>query len=77
MKIYTRGGGYELPVILDGEIQRDILFSTNRDEEWLDNQLKIQKISSPEDVFDAAVTDQGEFTVLRKRKGPNIPPMQH
>lgn len=67
-----------MPVILDGEVQRDILYRTNRDEIWLEDQLIAHQLSSAKDVFYAAITDQGEFTILKKGKDPgSLPPIQH
>ncbi|MGI8313653.1 DUF421 domain-containing protein [Halobacillus mangrovi] len=78
MNIYTRGEGYEMPIIMDGEIQKDILYKTNKDEKWLEKQLNEYGISDSKDVFYAAISDQGKFTLLRKGKeqGP-LPPIQH
>lgn len=75
MSIPNRGGGYDVPLILDGELQGDLLFRMGRDEEWLQSVLGNYKVA---DVFYGALTDQGEFHFsIKGKKVEGLPPIEH
>ncbi|WP_244151679.1 DUF421 domain-containing protein [Halobacillus dabanensis] len=75
MGVLYRGGGYDVPLILDGELQEDILFRMGRDQEWLQTVLGNYKVS---EVFYGALTNQGEFHFsLKGEKVGDLPPIEH
>ena len=75
MDIPYRGGGYDVPLILDGKLQGDLLFRMGRDQEWLQSVLGNYKVS---DVFYGALTNQGEFHFsLKGKKVEGLPPIEH
>ncbi|MGR9048225.1 DUF421 domain-containing protein [Halobacillus faecis] len=75
MKIPYRGGGYDIPLIMDGQLQPDLLTRAGRDMEWLRTNLGTHDVS---DVFYGALTSQGElhFTLKGKQTEP-LPPIEH
>ncbi|CDQ18605.1 Uncharacterized membrane protein YcaP, DUF421 family [Halobacillus karajensis] len=69
------GGGYDIPLILDGEIQSDLLERVGRDQEWVQNVLGNHKIA---DVFYGALTNAGDFYFsLKGKKVKGLPPIEH
>ncbi|WP_226581858.1 DUF421 domain-containing protein [Halobacillus litoralis] len=75
MSILNRGGGYDIPVILDGELQTDILNRTNFDQSWIQSALGDYAVS---DIFYGAITSSGEFRFsIKGEKTDNLPPIKH
>lgn len=75
MGLPYRGGGYDIPLILDGQLQPDLLTRAGRDMEWLRTNLGTYDVS---DVFYGALTSQGEFHFsLKGRKIDSLPPIEH
>ncbi|WP_242520424.1 MULTISPECIES: DUF421 domain-containing protein [Halobacillus] len=70
-----RGGGYDIPIILDGTLQLDILQRMGRDRRWLESALGDHQVA---DVFFGALTSKGEFHYSLKGSPPdNLPPLNH
>ncbi|WP_255574397.1 DUF421 domain-containing protein [Halobacillus sp. Nhm2S1] len=70
-----RGGGYDIPLILDGQLQKDLLMRSGRDMEWLNTKLGTNDVA---DVFYGALTSQGEFHFsLKGKKVDSLPPIEH
>ncbi|WP_242517806.1 DUF421 domain-containing protein [Halobacillus sp. GSS1] len=70
-----RGGGYDIPLIMDGQLQPDLLTRTGRDMEWLHTNLGTHNVS---DVFYGALTSQGEFHfTLKDKQTEPLPPIEH
>ncbi|MGP4076803.1 DUF421 domain-containing protein [Halobacillus sp. K22] len=75
-QLLNRGAGYDIPLILDGELQKDILKRLDKDEEWMENQLRACGITSIKDIFYGAITNHGEFHCsIKGKKVPNLPPI--
>ncbi|MGP4068730.1 DUF421 domain-containing protein [Halobacillus sp. B29] len=73
-----RGGGYDIPLILDGKLQKDILNHLGKNEEWLENQWRACGITSIENIFYGAITSQGEFHCsVKGKKVLNLPPIKN
>lgn len=53
-------------VILDGQVMHANLRSLGYDEKWLQKQLSLQKVKSPDEVFLAVCNRGGELTVFKK-----------
>ncbi|WP_237418548.1 DUF421 domain-containing protein [Halobacillus litoralis] len=71
----VRGGGYDVPIILDGKLQPDILQKMGRDRAWLEEALGNHRVT---DVFYGALTSEGSFHYSLKGHLPdNIPPLSH
>ncbi|MCA1012311.1 DUF421 domain-containing protein [Halobacillus halophilus] len=73
-----RGGGYDIPLIMDGTLQKDILERLDKNEEWLENQLRACGINSIENIFYGAITNQGDFHCsVKGKKVSNLPPIEN
>ncbi|WP_143414433.1 DUF421 domain-containing protein [Halobacillus massiliensis] len=71
-------GEYDIPVILDGYVQVDLLNRMGRDENWLRQQLAKDNITNFQDIFYAALTPGGTFLYSqRDGKSSQIPPIDH
>ena len=67
--------GLTMPVIVDGQIFRDMLDYAKVDETWLRDQLHSQFMARPEDVFYAEIDDQKALYVnLMNETMGNAPP---
>ncbi|MCA0971275.1 DUF421 domain-containing protein [Halobacillus litoralis] len=76
--VQYRGGGYEVPVILDGVIESKALVELNHTEEWLRQSLHHLGVHDTQQVFYAAITDQGQISVtIKGRIIDSFPPIQH
>ncbi|WP_241655852.1 DUF421 domain-containing protein [Halobacillus litoralis] len=75
MGILIGGGGYDIPIILDGILQKDLLKRLNRNEEWVSAELGDHQVS---DVFYGAVTNEGElYFSLKGKDADSLPPIEH
>ena len=54
-----------LNVIMDGEILTKNLKYTGRDQNWLNNELKVRGIKSPSEVFLAILDNNGKLNVFK------------
>ncbi|MBM4760929.1 DUF421 domain-containing protein [Bacillus sp. B15-48] len=69
---------YEIPVILDGEIQRDVLTKLDKTPEWLRQQLHANHIKDEANVFYAGVTKKGDLNfTLKGQLKAGVPPIFH
>lgn len=61
-----------LPIILinDGRVLRKNLMACGRDETWLQKQLQLQGLSSPEAVFLLTLDEQGAVVCIKKEASP-------
>ena len=68
--------GLTMPVIVDGQVFRDMLDYAKVDEAWLRNQLHSQFKTRPEDVFYAEIDDQKALYVnlMNESAGAAPPP---
>lgn len=55
-------GDYPLPLILDGEIQKDTLIQIKKTKKWVENALKEEGVAI-EDVFYAFYKDKGLYLI--------------
>lgn len=62
-----------LPVtlIMDGKISKDNLKLIGKDNNWLEDKLKENKIKSPEEIFVAILDSKGKFFFQYKEGGAN------
>lgn len=67
LNIKTKYNGLMVDMIIDGKIMYSNLESTNYDEKWLRQQLKIHKISNVEDVFYAGLNAAGTLCISKKQ----------
>lgn len=75
MKIPYGGGGYDIPLILDGELQTDLLKRVKRDQKWLETMIGDHDVS---EIFYGAITNNGDFHFsLKGKKVNNLPPIEH
>ncbi len=58
--------GISRPVIVDGEINRDECVALGRNEDWINKQLKKNKISSPDEVFLLTCDDCDNIYIVLK-----------
>ncbi|MFC0522849.1 DUF421 domain-containing protein [Pontibacillus salicampi] len=78
MSIYTSGDNYEIPVILDGKIQYDLLQEVNKTETWLIDKLNTVGEHSISSIFYAAVNSKGELIMSKKQsRMDHVPPYKH
>ncbi|MFD1017820.1 DUF421 domain-containing protein [Thalassobacillus hwangdonensis] len=78
MNIIKKSNAYEIPFILDGEIQKPLLEWLNKDKRWIDSQLKAHGIASPSDVFYGAVDAEGNVHLnVNQESDQNLPPIEH
>lgn len=78
MNITPTPHSYDIPVILDGEIQLDMLKRMNKDTDWLRQKLADQHIASVERVFFGSLTQSGELYISLKNEYPvDVPPIEH
>ncbi len=76
--ILYRGGGYQVPLILDGKVEYDSLNQLHKDEAWLRRSLMRLGVDTDASVFYAAVSDEGELSVTVKGETVSeIPPINH
>ncbi|RWZ59126.1 DUF421 domain-containing protein [Halobacillus fulvus] len=74
---FNRGGGYEIPLILDGHVQMDVLLRIGKSTGWLREKLKEKKVKESGNVFYAAMTSNEQIVVSLKGQEKEGPPIQH
>lgn len=57
-------GDYPLPLILDGEIQKDTVLQIKKDEKWIEKTLRNENVDL-EDIFYAFYKDKSLFIIKR------------
>ncbi|QHT48381.1 DUF421 domain-containing protein [Bacillus sp. SB49] len=72
--IWNRGGGYDIPLIMDGILQKDMIARMEKTEAWVEKQITPHAVS---DIFYGAVTNRGSFHYSLKGTDPKIPPIEH
>ncbi|MYL35597.1 DUF421 domain-containing protein [Pontibacillus yanchengensis] len=78
LSIYKQGKNFELPVILDGEIQYDLLGWLDKSEEWLIQQLIALGEPNPELLFYVGFTQNQQLIISKKHQPTDqIPPIEH
>ncbi|MCD5323485.1 MULTISPECIES: DUF421 domain-containing protein [Pontibacillus] len=78
LHIMRTGNDYEVPVILDGVIQMDILRRMGKEKEWIRKQLNQQNIPHESRVFYGAMTSRGVCMFsLKDSKVDDLPPIEH
>ncbi|MFC7319622.1 DUF421 domain-containing protein [Halobacillus campisalis] len=68
---------YDVPVILDGELQRPMLQRLNKNEEWIKSKLLKNNITDAKEVFYGALTPSGTFVYSLKNEDTSVPPIEH
>ena len=69
---------YEIPIILDGEIQTRILEKLNKTHDWLRKELALKQIEDETDVFYAGVNSSGSLNLtIKGRLKQDVPPIVH
>lgn len=68
LNISTNYTGLTSDIIIDGKIMYDNLKSTNHDEKWVKDQLKIHNINDVEEVFYAGLNAAGTLYISTKTK---------
>ncbi|MGM7683766.1 DUF421 domain-containing protein [Cytobacillus sp. Hm23] len=76
--LHKNGQNYEIPVILDGEIQLDLLKWLKKDEAWLRTKLLAENITDLNTIFYCSLSqnDKLQFS-LKVDEQTNIPPIDH
>ncbi|PFG12354.1 uncharacterized membrane protein YcaP (DUF421 family) [Bacillus sp. es.036] len=78
MAIYKKGNDYEIPVILDGRVQKDLLKHIGRTEAWLMDELRKAGDIKASSVFYAGITGEGKFVIsLKDQALKDVPPVNH
>ncbi|SDQ10384.1 Uncharacterized membrane protein YcaP, DUF421 family [Virgibacillus subterraneus] len=66
------------PVIVEGNIYTNVLYSLKLDESWLMEQLASRNIDNLDDVFYASINYQHELQIsLMEEQGTEVPPIRH
>ncbi|KGP91889.1 hypothetical protein N780_16195 [Pontibacillus chungwhensis BH030062] len=78
LHIHKPGNNYEIPIILDGIIQKDVLRRMGKEESWVREQMNHQDIPDESRVFYGALTSTGVCTFsLKEATIDNLPPIEH
>lgn len=78
LHIQKPGNNYEIPIILDGIIQKDVLRRMGKEESWIREQMNHQDIPDESRVFYGALTSTGVCTFsLKEEKRDDLPPIEH
>ncbi|MCF6409272.1 DUF421 domain-containing protein [Pseudalkalibacillus salsuginis] len=69
---------YEIPIILDGKVQFDLLRWLKKSEVWLEEKLAEQNISDIGSVFYGSYNRNGElFLSMKEVDAKDVPPIEH
>jgi uncharacterized membrane protein YcaP (DUF421 family) len=69
---------YEIPIILDGEIQQETLRKLGKSEKWVRQQLTARQVADEHSVFYAGVGTNGDLNItLKGRLKKDVPPIFH
>ncbi|WP_283152587.1 DUF421 domain-containing protein [Guptibacillus hwajinpoensis] len=78
MAIDKQANDVEIPVILDGRVQKDILQHLGRTETWLMDQLEKRGEPAASSLFYAGVNAKHELVISRKdQASSHVPPFRH
>ncbi|MGE6204691.1 DUF421 domain-containing protein [Guptibacillus hwajinpoensis] len=78
MAIDKQANDFEIPVILDGRVQKDILQHLGHTEAWLMDQLEKRGEPAASSLFYAGVNAKHELVISRKdQASSNVPPFRH
>jgi uncharacterized membrane protein YcaP (DUF421 family) len=78
LNIQKEGKDYEIPIILDGEIQTDLLKRIKKDEQWVRQKLVEQNVADVTRVFYGAVNKEGKVHLsLKQTDSSNVPSIRH
>lgn len=66
MSLYPKQEQPAITIIIDGKIMQRNLKHTGKDEAWLTEQLSLQNIESPEEVFLAIYESSGKLAVFER-----------
>ncbi|WP_377890245.1 DUF421 domain-containing protein [Alkalihalobacillus sp. R86527] len=78
MSIYKTGNDFEIPVILDGKIQKDLLQRLNKTESWLLDKLGGKGATEVSSIFYAGVNAKDELVFSKKeQETDHVPPFKH
>ncbi|GGD20973.1 DUF421 domain-containing protein [Pontibacillus salipaludis] len=78
LHIHKPGNNYEIPIILDGIIQKDVLRRMGKEESWVREQMNHQDIPDERRVFYGALTSTGVCTFsLKEATIDDLPPIEH
>ena len=78
MAISKAGDDFEIPVILDGRVQKDLLKHIGRSESWLMDEIKKAGQLKVASIFYAGVTAKNEVVISIKNQATNhVPPFRH
>ncbi|MGM0902930.1 MAG: YetF domain-containing protein [Bacillota bacterium] len=72
--LQVKEANHEIPVILDGQIDKEVLRRLKRNEEWLLTELKKNGVDGVATVFFATVNLKGEWSVNKKGQSQQEPP---
>ncbi len=74
----AKTGDYEIPIILDGVIQEDILDKLQKDKKWVIDKLNELHIPDESRVFYGAINAKEQLHLsLKKEDVRNVPPIFH
>lgn len=75
LKIHTSESEYEIPLILDGQIELKALKSLNKSEDWLHNEITANQVKDPTTVFYASFNPiNGKWHITKKHQEEKHPP---
>ena len=77
MNFQAKAIEYEIPVIIDGSIQKDALSKLNKTSEWLQQQLKAKQIDDESQVFYAGVKGNELNLTMKGQLKAGVPPIFH
>lgn len=66
LNISKKYNGILTDIIIDGKIMYENLKNTNKNEQWLKEQLKTNNIFNEDEVFYAGLNDAGIFYISKK-----------
>lgn len=74
LNIPLKKPNFEIPLILDGVIQKSTLDKLNKDSEWVRDQLASNKVNTETDVFYAGINSDGDLNLTLKGSREKEPP---
>lgn len=78
MSVQVPKQSYEIPIILDGEIQFDLLERLHKDESWLRKKLAEKHVPDVKRVFFASLNQKEELYIsLQDFQPADVPPVDH
>lgn len=78
MKITAKEPDYEIPLILDGEIQEEALQRLNKNIAWLQGELTAKQVKDKSTVFYAGLNSKGDLNLtIKGQLKSGVPPIFH